>query len=268
MIRRPPRSTLSSSSAASDVYKRQGINAEYGDHSTAAMGRIDQAVNEEGEGEEHRDRLCALFGDNELSAAVQQHIHEQGYIVLPSVFGAEEMDAELDRMWGFITTINPSIRRYNPSSWHAREGGKDPWPCAQRDMFQLHQAGWVFNDLREQVAARVFEPLYGTEALHCSKDGFTMQRPARQPLHRSPNDHYDQGCRFKGLHCIQGSVALTDQGENDGCFSVWPRSHTMRDEIIGSNRKDFIIINQSQSCLLYTSPSPRDRTRSRMPSSA
>eukprot|EP00656_Telonema_subtile_P046509 TRINITY_DN5298_c0_g1_i2.p1 TRINITY_DN5298_c0_g1~~TRINITY_DN5298_c0_g1_i2.p1 ORF type:complete len:179 (+),score=35.45 TRINITY_DN5298_c0_g1_i2:71-607(+) len=30
MIRRPPRSTLSSSSAASDVYKRQGINAEYG----------------------------------------------------------------------------------------------------------------------------------------------------------------------------------------------------------------------------------------------
>eukprot|EP00658_Telonema_sp_P-2_P033943 TRINITY_DN24820_c0_g1_i6.p1 TRINITY_DN24820_c0_g1~~TRINITY_DN24820_c0_g1_i6.p1 ORF type:complete len:191 (+),score=55.46 TRINITY_DN24820_c0_g1_i6:136-708(+) len=32
MIRRPPRSTLSSSSAASDVYKRQGINAEYGGH--------------------------------------------------------------------------------------------------------------------------------------------------------------------------------------------------------------------------------------------
>eukprot|EP00657_Telonema_sp_P-1_P004154 TRINITY_DN195_c0_g1_i10.p1 TRINITY_DN195_c0_g1~~TRINITY_DN195_c0_g1_i10.p1 ORF type:complete len:109 (-),score=76.81 TRINITY_DN195_c0_g1_i10:37-363(-) len=30
MIRRPPRSTQSRSSAASDVYKRQGINAEYG----------------------------------------------------------------------------------------------------------------------------------------------------------------------------------------------------------------------------------------------
>eukprot|EP00658_Telonema_sp_P-2_P078871 TRINITY_DN748_c0_g1_i1.p1 TRINITY_DN748_c0_g1~~TRINITY_DN748_c0_g1_i1.p1 ORF type:complete len:174 (-),score=52.33 TRINITY_DN748_c0_g1_i1:5-526(-) len=37
MIRRPPRSTLSSSSAASDVYKRQGINAEYGESSTADM---------------------------------------------------------------------------------------------------------------------------------------------------------------------------------------------------------------------------------------
>ena len=32
------------------------------------------------------------------------------------------------------------------------------------------------------------------------------------------------------------------------------------------NEKD--IIARSTSCLLYTSPSPRDRTRSRMPSSA
>ena len=31
---------------------------------------------------------------------------------------------------------------------------------------------------------------------------------------------------------------------------------------------DSIVINGSDDCLLYTSPSPRDRTRSRMPSSA
>ena len=29
-----------------------------------------------------------------------------------------------------------------------------------------------------------------------------------------------------------------------------------------------LIQNQKEACLLYTSPSPRDRTRSRMPSSA
>eukprot|EP00656_Telonema_subtile_P017630 TRINITY_DN19485_c0_g1_i1.p1 TRINITY_DN19485_c0_g1~~TRINITY_DN19485_c0_g1_i1.p1 ORF type:complete len:555 (-),score=180.96 TRINITY_DN19485_c0_g1_i1:309-1973(-) len=39
MIRRPPRSTLSSSSAASDVYKRQGINAEYGEEFEVSMAR-------------------------------------------------------------------------------------------------------------------------------------------------------------------------------------------------------------------------------------
>ena len=31
MIRRPPRSTLSSSSAASDVYKRQDVNSKFED---------------------------------------------------------------------------------------------------------------------------------------------------------------------------------------------------------------------------------------------
>ena len=33
-------------------------------------------------------------------------------------------------------------------------------------------------------------------------------------------------------------------------------------------KKRAMILDSSQSCLLYTSPSPRDRTRSRMPSSA
>ena len=35
---------------------------------------------------------------------------------------------------------------------------------------------------------------------------------------------------------------------------------------IGSD--GLIIINQSRNCLLYTSPSPRDKRQSRMPSSA
>ena len=34
------------------------------------------------------------------------------------------------------------------------------------------------------------------------------------------------------------------------------------------NRRDLMDFIRSKSCLLYTSPSPRDRTRSRMPSSA
>ena len=36
----------------------------------------------------------------------------------------------------------------------------------------------------------------------------------------------------------------------------------------GGTVTDFDIVSQGSSCLLYTSPSPRDRTRSRMPSSA
>ena len=56
-------------------------------------------------------------------------------------------------------------------------------------MMQLHQVGWLFPDLKERFAERVFEPLYGTRELHTSKDGFTLQRPTSGDLGRTPNDH-------------------------------------------------------------------------------
>ena len=39
-------------------------------------------------------------------------------------------------------------------------------------------------------------------------------------------------------------------------------------DLIESFCNDIVFLKQSGFCLLYTSPSPRDRTRSRMPSSA
>ena len=38
--------------------------------------------------------------------------------------------------------------------------------------------------------------------------------------------------------------------------------------IVENSKMDFEAVSASSACLLYTSPSPRDRTRSRMPSSA
>ena len=53
-----------------------------------------------------------------------------------------------------------------------------------------------------------------------------------------------------GICTHLGCVPLTDKGDYDGWFCPCHGSH------------------YDTSCLLYTSPSPRDRTRSRMPSSA
>eukprot|EP00831_Metopus_contortus_P010991 TRINITY_DN14330_c0_g1_i1.p2 TRINITY_DN14330_c0_g1~~TRINITY_DN14330_c0_g1_i1.p2 ORF type:complete len:100 (-),score=30.94 TRINITY_DN14330_c0_g1_i1:113-412(-) len=61
MIRRPPRSTQGVSSAASDVYKRQGINAEY-------IGRIKEYL------------LQSLTPPAlSLDLSVVQHIKSLGY---------------------------------------------------------------------------------------------------------------------------------------------------------------------------------------------
>jgi hypothetical protein len=104
---------------------------------------------------------------------------------------------------------------------------------------------------------RVFEPLYRTPALHVSKDGFTLQRPTTGDLGRTPNDHFDQGARFVGLHCVQGSVALTDQGPDDGCFQVWPGSHHHHEVLLSScgqgqkkKREDFIILGEAERAAL------------------
>ena len=77
--------------------------------------------------------------------------------MLEGILSAQEADAEYERMWDFIQTVSPTVKRSNPKSYEPNvQQADDPWPCAQRDMFQLHQAGWVFSNLRETIASRVF----------------------------------------------------------------------------------------------------------------
>lgn len=216
-------------------------------------------------GEVGRDILRQYFSDGPLSARIVKAIDEDGYIVLPGILSPGEADVELARAWDFIETVSPGVNRKDRSTWWpAGQGEPDVWPCAQRDMFQLHQAGWLFSELREKFAARVFEPLYGTGALHVSKDGFTFQRPVDSaPLKRTPNDHFDQGTRWMGLQCIQGSVALTDQSAQDGCFQVWPGSHRLREQLLqgrptGKGRLDFLILSeQERKYLVHQGIEPR-----------
>jgi len=119
----------------------------------------------------------------------------------------------------------------------------DPWPHSGwksfTDMLQMREAGWVFGGLREKLASRVFEPLFGTRELHCSKEGFTFLRPTAcgrhpaldkgRPGHmakasvcgkpagpRHRGEHFDQRAGVTGLRCVQSSTALTDQLEGDG----------------------------------------------------
>ena len=60
---------------------------------------------------------------------------------------------------------------------------------------------------------------------------------------------------------------------NTGRMNLAEELGRIDSEKMNSNRraeKDRVIseLNKGYNCLLYTSPSPRDRTRSRMPSSA
>ena len=46
------------------------------------------------------------------------------------------------------------------------------------------------------------------------------------------------------------------------------KQKTIKNEIIEKSKSDSVVMGRVKTCLLYTSPSPRDATLSRMPSSA
>ena len=52
------------------------------------------------------------------------------------------------------------------------------------------------------------------------------------------------------------------------CTELFKNSGVPSENVIMLDRKGVIYKERTEGCLLYTSPSPRDRTRSRMPSSA
>ena len=70
-----------------------------------------------GEGEANRDRLLAYLATSDFALDITQKIQSDGYAVIPNVLSPEECDAELDRMWRFVQTIEPSIKRHNPATW-------------------------------------------------------------------------------------------------------------------------------------------------------
>ena len=70
----------------------------------------------------------------------------------------------------------------------------------------------------------------------------------------------NQNSYLRRLNRFQYNNAIKDLfGLNSNIFNIQEKLMT---------RHDNYILNEKVPCLLYTSPSPRDRTRSRMPSSA
>ena len=71
---------------------------------------------------------------------------------------------------------------------------------------------------------------------------------------------------FDELVRLGEAVAEAWNGQVDGHFGRFDKVTNQVDWVLVTNRKTNG--GRCQACLLYTSPSPRDRTRSRMPSSA
>lgn len=202
--------------------------------------------------------LLQYMPETSTLAHVRDALLSDGYCVIQSVLSSEECNEAVDLMWDFVQDSSGGhVNRLDPSSWYPRdekmnhqddEQEEDPWPHTGyksfSDMFQSNGAGWVHGSTRERLAERIFEPLFQTRQLHCSKEGFTFHRPTMdapkewlEQLHTAPmvcglkqpnslGEHFDQSHNVSGLQTIQSLVALEDQQEGvDGCFLCYPGSH-------------------------------------------
>ena len=95
-------------------------------------------------------------------------------------------------------------------------------------------------------------------------------------IHRDGSVGYGRPIERSGAHCRgqnKSSIGVSLVGGRGGCAddtfldNFTPEQEEALRELIADYSAKFPSIKEI-SCLLYTSPSPRDRTRSRMPSSA
>ena len=109
-----------------------------------------------------------------------------------------------------------------------------------------------FNGVREYLTGNIMQ---GGDTKHeCLYNEFGYPE---QVMYEQCRRAYDRIGIAKGsIHCLK-----------DKAFQTMPNIYEGEEERDDST-PDTAIDKQFKPCLLYTSPSPRDRTRSRMPSSA
>ena len=176
--------------------------------------------------------------------SLRNALFEQGYSVLPALLSRQECRKSIDLIWEFINdTSSGAVNRSDPTTWYTKNEN-DPWPSTtETSLFQWNGAGWLFGEMREILAERIFEPLFQTRELHSSKEGFMFRRPTSSSecdhpqelllghlLHNCWKSHsLDMEMKMSqdsaDFYTIRSLVALEDQVEGvDECFLCYPKA--------------------------------------------
>lgn len=185
---------------------------------------------------------------------VPNDILTKGYSIIPNIISKEECNNVVDQLWDFVQdTSGNVVSRHNPKSWYPKDQLEkiekiqdyqsnddnedyndndktntntnsscdiDPWPhtgySSFPDMFQSLGAGYLLGKTRIQMAERIFEPLFNTQDLHSSKEGFTFSRPT---IVRIVNDNDND--KNNNNH------DTNDNNKQEGTLYKWNRSKQM-----------------------------------------
>ena len=160
----------------------------------------------------------------------------------------DECRAAVNGTWDFLESLGTGVLRNEPNSW------KDSsWPLMTRGILHYLSVGhmqplWDVRQNRRvaQAFAEVWRPHerrlanLEPEDLLVSFDGINIMRPPEKMggvgFRGTPWPHVDQGSSQLGLKCYQGFVNLFDTGPEDGCLTVYERSHSLRDDYFAERK--------------------------------
>ena len=141
-----------------------------------------------------------------LAKDMHQALEADGYCLVPSVLNESERESALDLVWHFLEdTSQGHIQREDPqtTTTTAASGG----------FVQSHGAGFLLGNVREILAERVYEPLWGTKQLHSSKEGFawwwtgsSSSSSSESAVRVSDDDDRGDASRCESKHVIECNV--------------------------------------------------------------
>ena len=313
MIRRPPRSTQSRSSAASDVYKRQisylppglggmqyvrsisgSVSSTWNSINPATLsGAIDVIVVEHEDGTLACSPFHVRFGKfsllrphekkvdfrvNGVRQEIPLKLAEGGEAFF--VFKTANTVPEALQTSPLISPVaSPEFRPQNPSlpvsDLEPLDLTADPSSTQKKDENDSQRGLAIPNaSRRSQSEAGGLSSSLGEQTIHPSSSSASTSKRINNRMRNPPSIQ-----RHNTDHALPASKVTLDQSFSSSdahnkpierpAASLEPQSVRAESPALQTNEDAMTrAINLSKNCLLYTSPSPRDRTRSRMPSSA
>src|SRR5678810_1454581 len=279
MIRRPPRSTLDRSSAASDVYKRQEINNQL----KTLENQAKKAEKYYEVKKEYREVSVELakaalesFNDSNKELNTQHETETDKRIKLEAEIATDEAALEQDKIV-FIEKekeLQVMQHAFNEMLQHLRTKENEKNLAAQRlDHLKERESGLQDFLQKAEGQQQGIEESIAFTGSQLEEEAMNLEGMKEQLMQlRNEMDAKRVVMDEKriALDALRNGYQQVqrNQFEAEKKVVIADTSIQNLNRAVQQIEDDKVKRDQQRTCLLYTSPSPRDRQKTRMPSSA
>ncbi|CUM66658.1 uncharacterized protein PRCAT00004334001 [Priceomyces carsonii] len=163
----------------------------------------------------------------------RQDFLKDGYAILKGAISPEKSKEYQNRAFNWVTSFGTELDISKAETW------KEENIPAQTD-FNVFCSNAIAHeefmwDIRcEEGVIKPFRDIYGTDELLVSFDSLNITFPRADKKPKEKWLHVDQSPFKTGLQCIQGIVALSNHGPNDGGLVVYKGSHKYFEEFFNT----------------------------------